>query len=210
MKRSDVLFLLALAVITVFLILPTTHRIFFGFTDDYYLLGGFIKFFLFATLGDVISHRIKEGDYLVRGIVGKAFIWGIIGVVVVMVFMIFTTGVSYLHEEGVLPLGDLVFFTAFTTSVLMNLLFAPTMMLFHRISDEVIELKVTKGYVNLKSSIRRIDFPAFFGMLTRTIPFFWIPAHTITFLLPQAYRPFFAAVLGIMLGLFLNLYKKSH
>jgi len=36
-----------------------------------------------------------------------------------------------------------------------------------------------------------------------TIPFFWIPAHTITFLLPGEYRILFAAVLGIVLGVFL-------
>jgi len=37
----------------------------------------------------------------------------------------------------------------------------------------------------------------------RTIPFFWIPAHTITFLLPPEFRVLFAALLGIALGLIL-------
>jgi len=37
----------------------------------------------------------------------------------------------------------------------------------------------------------------------KTIPFFWIPAHTITFLLPAEFRVLFAAVLGIALGLIL-------
>ena len=37
----------------------------------------------------------------------------------------------------------------------------------------------------------------------KTIPFFWIPAHTITFILPQDYRVLFAAVLGIALGVLL-------
>jgi hypothetical protein len=40
-------------------------------------------------------------------------------------------------------------------------------------------------------------------VLKKTIPFFWIPAHTITFLLPDAWRVLFAAILGIMLGVIL-------
>jgi hypothetical protein len=34
----------------------------------------------------------------------------------------------------------------------------------------------------------------------KTIPFFWIPAHTITFLLPPDVQVLFAALLGIALG----------
>jgi hypothetical protein len=34
----------------------------------------------------------------------------------------------------------------------------------------------------------------------KTIPLFWIPAHTITFLLDPDYQVLFAAFLGIMLG----------
>jgi hypothetical protein len=37
----------------------------------------------------------------------------------------------------------------------------------------------------------------------KTIPFFWYPAHTITFMLPSDQRVLFAAVLGIVLGVLL-------
>jgi hypothetical protein len=37
----------------------------------------------------------------------------------------------------------------------------------------------------------------------RTIPLFWIPAQTITFLLPEEFRVLFAAFLGIVLGVLL-------
>jgi hypothetical protein len=37
----------------------------------------------------------------------------------------------------------------------------------------------------------------------KTIPFFWIPAHTITFLLPADFRILFAAILGVALGIIL-------
>lgn len=41
-------------------------------------------------------------------------------------------------------------------------------------------------------------------VLKKTIPLFWIPAHTLTFLLPSEYRVLFAALLGIVLGVILS------
>ena len=40
-------------------------------------------------------------------------------------------------------------------------------------------------------------------ILKWTIPLFWIPAQTITFLLPEDYRVLFAAFLSIVLGVLL-------
>lgn len=42
-------------------------------------------------------------------------------------------------------------------------------------------------------------------MLKKTIPLFWFPAHTITFLLPGTWQVLFAAVLGVALGVILAL-----
>ncbi|MEL7656378.1 MAG: Mpv17/PMP22 family protein, partial [Bacillota bacterium] len=44
--------------------------------------------------------------------------------------------------------------------------------------------------------------------IIKTIPLFWIPAHTITFSLPGEYQIVVAAFLSIVLGIFLSL-KKS-
>ena len=41
----------------------------------------------------------------------------------------------------------------------------------------------------------------------KTIPLFWYPAHTITFMLPGNYQVLFAAVLGVVLGLILSIKK---
>ncbi|NTV18536.1 MAG: Mpv17/PMP22 family protein, partial [Bacteroidales bacterium] len=41
----------------------------------------------------------------------------------------------------------------------------------------------------------------------KTIPLFWIPAHTITFMLPDQYKVLFAASLSIVLGLILSYAK---
>lgn len=45
----------------------------------------------------------------------------------------------------------------------------------------------------------------------KTIPLFWYPAHTITFLLPEELRVLFAALLGVALGIILAIAaRKSH
>ncbi len=209
MRRTDVYVTLVAAVVVVLLVIPATHHAFFGFTDEHYVLGGFVKFFLFASFGDLLSHRLRHGDWRVPGMLAKAFAWGVIGVFVVFAFHIFTAGVTALQAEGVLPFGEVRFFFAFFTSLFMNLFFAPAMMLSHRISDSFIEMRVKKTGKSLKEALEKIDYSAFIRMLFRTIPFFWLPAHTITFLLSPTYRAFFAALLGVMLGLFLNMFKKS-
>ena len=39
----------------------------------------------------------------------------------------------------------------------------------------------------------------------KTLPLFWFPAHTITFLLPGEMRVLFAALLGVLLGVILSI-----
>jgi len=46
-------------------------------------------------------------------------------------------------------------------------------------------------------------------VLLKTIPFFWIPAHTLTFLLPKEYRIVIAAFLSVVLGVILALDDKN-
>ena len=42
-------------------------------------------------------------------------------------------------------------------------------------------------------------------VIKKTIPLFWFPAHTITFILPANLQVLFAALLGVALGLILAL-----
>ena len=43
-----------------------------------------------------------------------------------------------------------------------------------------------------------------------TIPLFWIPAHTVTFLLPTQYRTLFAALLSVVLGILLGIAERRN
>jgi hypothetical protein len=103
---------------------------------------------------------------------------------------------------------------AFTISATMNLTFAPVMMIFHKITDT----HIIKTGGSVRGLFSPIPFVAIFKnmnwdvmwnfILKKTIPFFWIPAHTITFLLPAEFRVLFAAILGIALGLILAIKKE--
>ena len=210
MKRQDYVFIgLSLVVLGLF-IFPITSKAFFSFTDQYLLIGGFIKFFIFASYGDLISHRLRHANYKVVGLLPKALIWGFIGIVIVFVFRLFSEGVYNLQNENLLPFKDIPLFFALFTSIFMNLIFAPTMMLFHRITDHYIEAKINHQAHTIFDTIKAINYPHFMTFVVfRTIPLFWIPAHTITFLLPDNYRVFFASLLGIALGLILGIAKQK-
>ncbi len=96
----------------------------------------------------------------------------------------------------------------------MNVVYAPVMMTFHKITDvHIIEnggtikglfqpVKIGKIFINLNWEVQW-NF-----IFKKTIPFFWIPAHTITFLLPPDYQVLFAALLGIALGTILAFANK--
>ena len=59
-------------------------------------------------------------------------------------------------------------------------------------------------------TIKEINWDQFIRVIVfKTIPLFWIPAHTITFLMPIEYRVIFAAILGIFLGLILGVFSNK-
>jgi hypothetical protein len=82
-------------------------------------------------------------------------------------------------------------------------------MTFHKITDTHIIANggTVKGLfkpIPFASVLKSINWDVMWNFVfKKTIPFFWIPAHTITFLLPSEFRVLFAAVLGIALGLIL-------
>jgi hypothetical protein len=78
-------------------------------------------------------------------------------------------------------------------------------MLFHRVTDTFIDLgsgnlsKIMK--VKLGDVIGKIDFKGFISFVViKTIPIFWIPAHTVTFMLAPEYRVLMASFLSIAMG----------
>lgn len=186
----------------------------------------FIKFAILATLGESIGLRIKTGNFNEKGfgIIPRAIVWGFLGLTIKLAFVIFATGtpnfLAYmgLEEAGSAMKGDFSstkLLIAFSISACMNVIYAPVMMTLHKITD--IHIINNKGTV--AGLFSKIEFANIFKAINwdvqwnfvfkKTIPFFWIPAHTITFLLPTDFQVLFAALLGILLGVILSIASKK-
>lgn len=186
---------------------------FITFTALHPYLGGFLKFAVLATLGELLASRIVSKKWEIpKGIFYRMVIWGLLGVSIVLIFAIFSGGVAMVQEKGLLPgYGSKLAF-AFFTSLTMNLTFAPVMMAFHRITDTYIDLRYSSlaKRIRLADVLVQIDWRSFSSfVLFKTIPLFWIPAHTVTFLMEPEYRVLLAAGLSFALGLILAFAKRK-
>jgi hypothetical protein len=98
---------------------------------------------------------------------------------------------------------------AFSISVLINVIYAPIMMTLHKITDTHILANNGRANCLLKpipfgKILKNLDWDTQWNFIfKKTIPFFWFPAHTITFMLSPEHQVLFAAVLGVALGLIL-------
>lgn len=218
MKKSDCLWISILISLSLIVIIDHTRSVFEQATTSYPYLMGFMKTSILASLGERLVKRIKTGSYFGdKGVFLKFMIWGFLGMIFVLVFKLFSSGVISAQQANLLPMIRKTSFvssllTAFMISLLMNLFFAPTFMLFHRVTDTYIELGHGNikqiRQVSIKTVINHIDFHYFLDfVIFKTIPLFWIPAHTITFLLPETYRVLMAAFLSVILGFILSMNK---
>jgi len=225
MKKNDFLFLtIILSIAFVFILIPPVTNWYMQFNKEHGMMMSFFKFALLATLGEIIALRIRTGNYNEPGfgIIPRMIVWGFLGLAINVAFQIFSTGgpvfLAYLGltnapEAMKGGFSMLKLLDAFTISTTMNLTFAPVMMTFHKITDTHI-IKTGGSVSGLFSPIpfasifRNMNWDVMWNFIfKKTIPFFWIPAHTLTFLLPAEFRVLFAALLGIALGLILAVAK---
>lgn len=211
MKKGDFIWVATLAAVVAFMLVPTTHEIFEKMTGSHPYIMGFIKFGILATLGELMAIRLATGGYKKpAGFLWRVVIWGFIGMLITLMFNIFPGGVIASQEKGILPFNGNKFAFAFFTSTITNLIFAPTFMAFHRYTDTYLDLKAVQSKVSLNDVTNAIDWNSFVSFVVlKTIPFFWIPAHTITFMLPAEYRVLAAAFLSIALGAILAIAKRK-
>lgn len=213
MKKKDFLWLSTILLIAFFLIFKPTHVAFVKATKAHPYIMGFIKVSILATLGELLAIRLKKGDYIKPyGLLFRFIVWGFFGIAFALVFEVFAQGVLSSMKSGLLPSSNNKVVFAFFTSAIMNLIFAPTFMALHRITDTYIDLgqgKLNKIFnVKLKEVVFKIDWYNYISFVVlKTIPFFWIPAHTITFILPSEYRVLMASFLSIALGAILSIMK---
>lgn len=219
MKKGDFLWWGVLLSIVAFLLYPSTREGFVAVTKAHPYIMGFIKVGILATMGELMAIRIASGDFSKpKGLIYRFVIWGLLGMLFALMFDVFAMGTAGAIKKGLLPSGGEGtlhnILTAFFTSAVMNLFFAPTFMAFHRVTDTYIDLGEGKlssiVKVPLSSVVDKIDWRGFIGfVILKTVPLFWIPAHTITFILPGEYRVLMAAFLSIALGGIMAATKKS-
>ncbi len=215
MKIKDFLWGFVLVLISLFVFLPITNPIFVDLTTTYPYLMGFLKTMILASMGEILVKRIRTGFYFKDpGFYLKAIVWGFLGMAFAFVFPLFDGGIKTIfnHQDIVQHAFFNKLIYAFIISLSMNVIFAPTFMMFHRFTDTYIDLAEGKlkniGNVEFNQVIKKIDYQFFFSfVILKTIPLFWIPAHTITFILPATYRVLMASYLSIALGILLSLKK---
>ena len=204
--------LVALLGFATILVIPASREVFIKLSGDVktkYIMG-FLKFALLATAGELLSTRLAKKEWVAPPkVVARFIIWGFIGVWITFMMGVFFTAAG----TGILPLSDnpvaAKCLRAFYTSVMMNTSFGPTFMAVHKCSDRYLELRAEGNRKPaLSQVVGSIDWSRFVSFtIFKTVPLFWIPAHTVTFMLPQEYQVIMAAALSVALGIILNIKK---
>jgi hypothetical protein len=213
MRKGDFLWIGVIILVGAFIVSPLTNPIFLSMTSNHPYFMAFIKFALLATMGELLVMRLKSGSWgRSLGMMYKAVAWGFFGMLITLNFQLFSAGVISAQAKGYLPGSGVSILFAFFTATTMNLFFAPVFMAMHKCTDSYINLRV--GGIIKKPSLNDVlkdaDWDSYVNFVVlKTVPFFWIPAHTVTFLLPSEYRIVAAAFLSIALGIILSLAKKK-
>lgn len=217
LRLEDGWFILLLAVIFIpFFVSSSLYDYYAYLNDRHGLAMSFLKFALLATMGESLGLRIRQGVYSYDGfgLFPRAVVWGFLGIGIKIAFVIFNNGsasfLGYMAVENSGTFSSRLLY-AFTASSFLNLIFAPVMMVAHKVSDTHIlqtggTVRGLLSRISVSEILQHVDWKVMWGfVLKRTIPFFWIPAHTITFMLPASFQVLFAAILGVALGVILAL-----
>lgn len=211
MKKGDVIWLLAIFAWVAMLLIPATREPFMAYTSAHPYIGGFIKFSILASMGDFLGIRMNKGSYdIPKGILMRGIIWGLIGMAIAMIFPFFMAGAAAVQDMGLLPFKGSKVAHAFFGSMIMNISFGPMMMVFHKFTDLYVDAFYAKEDISLSKLVDRVNWHAVVEFTwTKACIFFWIPAHTIVFLLPSAYRVLVSAFLSIALGFLLAIANRK-
>lgn len=223
MKTKDLLFgSIIILCFLPFFVSETVYNGYMEYNGAHPYIMAFFKFAILATIGEVIGLRIKNGVYNESGfgILPRAVVWGFLGMWIAIAMKTFASGVPYLAQsfgiEGVveamkLSISPEKVVGAFLISVMMNTTFGPVFMTLHKVTDTQIlryggKLTALVRPLPMGEILSSLNWKVQWGFVfKKTIPFFWIPAHTITFLLPGQYQVLFAALLGVALGIILSI-----
>jgi len=203
----------ALMVWVVMLAVPASRTAFIAATGAHPYMGGFVKFAILASMGDLLGARILNGEWNIpKGFLYKAGVWGVLGLMITLVFTVYTTGVAGAMAAGRLPFEGSKLAAAFFASFIMNVTFGPMLYMFHKFGDLNVDIRCEKkgARLTVKEFVDRTDWYTIVGFSWLKIQLFvWIPFHTFVFMLPGEYRVLASAFASILLGVFVAASKKS-
>ena len=167
------------------------------FVRTYPIVSSMIQFAILGTLGDIVAFWIIKKKFVLpyktKILFFKMLEWAFLAVLIKYAFIGFNGFVESLIANNLLPnLNGVV--KSFAISTTMNLQFGPFLVLMHRLLDNLIAKQ---------NNWKNID-KGFYSLL-----WFWIPAHTITFILPKEFQIGLAAIWSLALGIILGFYNRK-
>lgn len=226
MKKSDFVFIIVLCAIFVpFIVSKDAYEFYREMSGSHAMIMGFIQYALLATIGEMLGLRLQTGEYVNKsfGIFPRALVWGTLGLTIVAAIRIFGVGTPVFLDyafgfdggtfnEAIFSpdFSGMKLLGAFFMAFFMDVFFSPLFMIVFTIYD--MHIKQTGGTLggffshkvqysnNLQNFNWKVQWQFVF---MKTIPFFWIPAHTIMYLLPVEFQVLMSSMLGIVLGVIL-------
>jgi hypothetical protein len=175
--------------------------LYLAFVKEQPILSSAVQVAILGTIGELLAIRIRLGHWHLFGpgpwrLMAKILVWAFLGITFKYAFAGFFGFVDALIYKGLwFQQAESGIVRAVSVSLFTNLLFGPVMMLFHRWTDNAIERKLMH-WKSLENA-------------WKTLLWFWIPAHTITFSLPSHLQVGMAAVLALALGIILGGFNKN-
>jgi hypothetical protein len=209
-RLVSLMWLVILAAAIAVLAVPETRDRFAALTRSRPYLMGMLKIGLLGTMGELLGGRIVSGRWHLRGIRlwQRALVWVFLGIVFTAVFPLFSYGADGLITQGLIPGAGSKLAAAFWKSFFMNIIFAFPMMVFHRFTDTLIGNGALFSGWPVIATFMSIDWKNMFSIVATSCIWFWIPAQTVTYLLPPEFRIMSAAFLAIVLGFILGTAKR--
>ena len=154
---------------------------------------------LLGTFGELLGCKLRGRGFLpftVEQLALKILIWAFLGITFKYAFAGFVGFYEALVHKGFwTDFGGSTLWRALSVSMFTNLLFGPGMMAFHRWTDNRIE-RAEMNWTTMQAA-------------WKTLVWFWIPAHTVTFALPPHLQVGLAAVWAVALGMILGVFARK-
>jgi hypothetical protein len=163
---------------------------------QYPFQAAFVQFAILGMVGDWIAAAVmrKKFHYAPVKFALKMVGWGILGMFIKVGFLGMHGFTEAIFAKFHWPTTNRLF-VAFCMSTFTNVIFGPQMMFFHRWEDNLMQR--TKGYKGMDIAMKSLIF-------------FWIPAHTLTFSIANHdVQVGLAAAWSLALGLILGIANRK-